>query len=83
MFTTNFTSLRANLSCLMDKVARDHVPLFITRSSKETMVLISLSDFASMDETMYLTKSPKNRDRLAQSLENIKLKKYKHEKIDV
>lgn len=65
---TSSTDLRKNLSQMMDEVNDDHVPYIITRSGGKPAVLISLEDYQSMDETGYLTASPKNRAALNQAI---------------
>ena len=54
------TELRSNLSSMMDRVIDDHEPLMVTRAKGRTVVLISLEDYAAMDETTYLLSSPAN-----------------------
>ena len=71
MIVTNYTEFRKNLARIMDEVLSDHVPAIITRESKQPLVMISLEDFNSHQETFYLTKSTANRKRLVASLKNI------------
>ena len=66
------TDLRKNLSAAMDKVNDDHTPLLVTRSGGKPAVLISLDDYAAMDETTYLLSSPNNAERLKAALERAK-----------
>jgi len=56
----------------MDKVNDDHAPLLVTRSGGKPAVLISLDDYAAMDETTYLLSSPNNAERLKAALERAK-----------
>ncbi len=48
----------------MDQVCGDHEPVVITRSGQEPVVLVSLEDYDSMNETKYLLRSPNNAKRL-------------------
>lgn len=64
MPTITYTSARANLAKTMQKVCEDHTPYIITRSSAEPVVMISLSDFESLQETYYLMSSSANAKRL-------------------
>ena len=66
------TELRKNLSTMMDKVNDDHAPLLVTRASGKPAVLISLEDYAAMDETTYLLSSPANREALERSMQDFK-----------
>lgn len=77
MIITNYTDFRKNLAKIMDEVLADHIPAIITRESKQPLVMISLEDFNSHQETFYLTKSAANRKRLVASLKNIAGKKQK------
>jgi antitoxin YefM len=64
MKTMSSTALRANLSAVMDRVNDDHEPVIVTRSNGLPAVLVSLEDYAAMDETAYLLASPANRAEL-------------------
>lgn len=77
MLVTNYSELRKNLSQKMDEVLLSHTPMIITRESKQPVVMISLEDFNSYQETIYLAKSPVNKKRLLTSLKNIEGGKYK------
>jgi antitoxin YefM len=62
------TDLRANLSSVMDRVNDDHEPVIITRAKGKPVVMVSLEDWASMDETTYLMASPANKAALMRVL---------------
>lgn len=64
MRTLSSTELRANLSSVMDRVNDDHEPVIVTRAGGRPVVMVSLEDWASMDETTYLMASPENRRQL-------------------
>ena len=68
MKTVSSTDLRANLSAVMDRVNDDHEPVIVTRAKGRPVVMVSLEDWASMDETTYLLASPANRAQLLQSI---------------
>lgn len=67
-----FSEARASFKTVMDDVCKDHEPTVITRVSGEHVVMLSLSDFNSMEETMYLLRSPKNASRLMESIAQLK-----------
>ena len=71
MKPTTYSELRANLAKSMDMVCENHEPMVITRQRAEPVVMISLEDFRSMEETFYLMRSPKNAARLLKSIESI------------
>lgn len=68
MKVTTYSDLRQNLASHMDQVHADHEPLLVTRSNGEHAVLMSLEDFNSYEETLYLMSSEANVDRLKTSL---------------
>ena len=68
MKTLSSTDLRANLSAVMDRVNDDHEPVIITRAKGRPVVMVSLEDWSSMDETTYLTASPANKEALDRSI---------------
>jgi antitoxin YefM len=61
----------------MTKVCEDHTPFIITRRNKGAIVMISLEDYESLNETDYLLKSPKNVKRLLESVEDLEQGKGK------
>ena len=68
MKTLSSTELRATLSSVMDQVNDDHEPVIVTRAKGKPVVMVSLEDWTSMDETTYLLSSPKNARRLRESI---------------
>lgn len=68
MRTLSSTELRQNLSSVMDRVNDDHEPVIVTRAKGKPVVMVSLEDWASMDETTYLLASPANRAELLASI---------------
>ena len=71
MKPTTYSELRANLAQSMDMVCENHEPMVITRQKAEPVVLISLEDYNSIQETLYLMRSPKNAERLLKSIESL------------
>ena len=63
-----FSEARASLKSVMDDVCKDHAPTVVTRVNGEHVVMLSLADYNSMEETMYLLSSPNNAARLMQSI---------------
>ncbi len=72
MEATNLTDFRKNLKAYFEMVFNMKAPLFITRSKGEDMVLLSKSEYDSMQETFYLLKSPRNAERLMAAIEQDK-----------
>ena len=63
---------RASLKTVMDNVCKDHVPSVVTRVNGEHVVMLSLADFNSIEETMYLLGSANNASRLMESIAQLK-----------
>jgi antitoxin YefM len=72
MTAISYTVARENLASTMDKVCQDHNPVIITRGRKDAVVMMSLEDYSSWEETAYLMRSPANALRLLESIEEIK-----------
>ncbi len=66
--TITYTAARGNLAKTMKKVCDDHSPVIITRKAAQPVVMMSLEDFESPEETTYLLRSPKNARRLLESI---------------
>ena len=83
MDAMTYTQVRQNFAAIMNDVCDDHAPVIITRQRSEPVVLMSLADYNSIQETLYLMKSPANYARLMESIENVKNGKVvKHELIN-
>ncbi len=67
---TTYTDFRQQLKSYLDKVRNSHSPLFVTSANGEDVVVLSKSDYESMEETFYLLKSPKNAARLLQGIQD-------------
>ena len=68
MQAVSYSEARENLKSMIDKVVADRAPLAITRQRGEGAVLISASEWASIEETLYLLQSPANAKRLLESI---------------
>ncbi len=64
-----FSEARANLKSVMDRVVQDHIPVIISRRRAEPVVMMSLSDWNSWQETAYLNSTAANRAALDQAME--------------
>ncbi|MFA6249494.1 MAG: type II toxin-antitoxin system prevent-host-death family antitoxin [Mucilaginibacter sp.] len=67
---TTYTNFRQQLKSYLDKVRNSHSPLFVTSANGEDVVVLSKSDYESMEETFYLLKSPTNAARLLQGIQD-------------
>ncbi|ESQ75588.1 type II toxin-antitoxin system Phd/YefM family antitoxin [Asticcacaulis sp. AC402] len=68
----SYSAFRADLANQLDKVNEDHAPLLITRQNGAPAVVMSLEDFSSWQETMYLRSSPKNAQRLDEAIAELR-----------
>ncbi|MCK5101155.1 MAG: type II toxin-antitoxin system prevent-host-death family antitoxin [Cyclobacteriaceae bacterium] len=69
MEITTYSNFRQNLKSFMDLVLSTRSPLFVTRSKGNDIVVLSKSDYESMQETLYLLGSPNNSERLARGID--------------
>ncbi len=69
MEITTYSNFRQNLKNFLDLVLKTKAPLFVSRSKSEDIVVISKSDYESMQETIYLLGSSKNAERLARGIQ--------------
>jgi antitoxin YefM len=69
--TISYTQLRNRLAKTLDKVTQDRAPVLITRQKGKPAVLISMEDYAALEETVYLLRSPKNAARLRAGREQV------------
>ena len=71
MQTSTYTYIRQNLATVMDNIVLNHTPMVVTRQKKEAVVILSLDDFKSMEETAYLMQSSNNAQRLNQAIDEL------------
>ena len=83
METISISETRANLKAVVDRVVADKAPIAITRQKGEGVVMISQSEWDSIEETLYLLQSPANAKRLLESIAELDAGKgAEHELID-
>ena len=68
MTAISYTAARENLASTMDKVCNDHDPVIITRNRDQAVVMMSLEDYSSLEETAYLMRSPANARRILEGI---------------
>jgi antitoxin YefM len=67
MTTVRATEARANLYKLLDQAAESHEPIQIT-GKRSSAILISLEDWRSIQETLYLLSVPGMRESIRKGL---------------
>ncbi len=65
--TIRLSELREDLDAAFDRVCDNHEPLLVERKEGEPVVLVSARDYASLEETAYLLRSPANAKRLLEA----------------
>jgi antitoxin YefM len=71
MQSLSISETRANLKSVLDRVVADKAPIAITRQKGEGVVMISQSEWESIEETLYLLRSPKNAARLLDAIRGL------------
>ena len=71
MQTISVSETRANLKAVLDRVVADKAPIAIARQKGESVVMISQSEWDSIEETLYLLRSPKNAERLLEAIRGL------------
>lgn len=72
MKSITYTAARENLATTINRVCEDHTAVVITRNRDQAVVMLSLAEYESLQETAYLLRSPANAKRLLDSLDAIK-----------
>ena len=68
MRSISYSEARETLKSVIDEVIASRAPIAITRQRGEGAVLVSESEWASIEETMYLLRSPANAHELLASI---------------
>lgn len=69
---TTYTSLRENLATFLDRVTDDREVLVVKRRrGQRDVAIIAADELSSLMETAHLLRSPKNAQRLSESLREL------------
>ena len=68
MAHVTFTDLRNNLASHLDKIEADKTELVVTRQNHDPVVIIPLSEWEGMKETLHLLSTPANARHLLESI---------------
>ena len=83
MQAVSFSELRKDMKHIMDMTKDRHEPTIITRK-QGNMVIMSLEDYNSLEETAYILSNPKNAQRVLASLAELREGKgQEHELIEL
>jgi len=72
METTTLTNFRTHLKMFVESIINNNRPLFITRQKGESLVVLSQSDYDSIQETLYLMGNANNAKFLDESIREVK-----------
>jgi len=64
----SYSDARRNLKAVLDQVCDDREPVRITRRKGGTVVVIAEDEYASLEESAYLLRSPANARRLLEAI---------------
>ena len=82
MSTITYTTAREKLAQTMDRVCDNHQPVVITRQKQRSVVMLSLDDYESLNETAYLLRNPANARRLLAATQQLESRKGRTRKLD-
>ena len=68
MNTKPYSYVRQNLASVLDEVCDSRAPLTITRQGGKEVVMMSREEYEALEETLHLSRSPKNLARLQASI---------------
>ncbi|MEJ6578904.1 MAG: type II toxin-antitoxin system prevent-host-death family antitoxin [Akkermansiaceae bacterium] len=71
MKSLTYSAARETLAATMQQVCDDSEPVIITRKRDQAVVMMSLADFESLQETTYLMRSPANAKRLRKAIDQL------------
>lgn len=63
-----YTSAREQFASLLDRVTKDREVIIIQRRGHEDVAMIAADELASLTESAYLLRSPRNAERLLSAL---------------
>ena len=81
MKSVSETVFKNNLDAILDRVNNDHIPIQINRLNARSVVVLSLEDYRSYEETAYLMASPQNAQRLNAAIEQLRTGKGKEREL--
>lgn len=68
MEALTYSRARQELAQTMDRVCGSHEPVIITRQKSDSVVLMILEDYESLQETANLLRAPRNVRRLLEAM---------------
>ena len=81
MKSITYSAARENLASTINRVCEDQAPIVITRNRDQAVVMLSLAEYESLQETAYLLRSPANAKRLIAAVEALNRGKGRKRKL--
>lgn len=81
MEVLNYTEFRNNLSENLNKVTADSEIIIVSRGKGKNVVVMSLEEYNAFKETIYLTSTKANRQRLDDAIDEMNNGKFKKHKL--
>ena len=83
MKSITYTAARENLASTINRVCEDNAPVVITRNRDQAVVMLSLAEYESLQETAHLLRSPANAKRLLKSIESLERGRVVRKKLNL
>jgi antitoxin YefM len=71
MDVISYSDTRAHLKEVMDRVVADRAPVVVSRQKAESVVMVALSDWNAIEESMHLLSTEANRSRLLAAIQQL------------
>jgi antitoxin YefM len=72
MHALTYTHTRQHFADVMRQVNDDHAPIVVTSQRGKPVIIMSLADYQSLEETAYLMRNPKGSQRLIEAVEELR-----------
>lgn len=83
MDVVNYTDFRKHLKRNLDNVSDNDEVVVVSRSQNKNVVVLSLKEYNSLNETIHLLSSDKNRQRLSEAIKEMESgSSFKHDLIE-
>lgn len=77
MDVITYSDARQRLKALMDRVVADRTEVVVTRRKAEPVVVVSMSEWNAISETLHLLSTPRNAERLISAIRQLESGKGK------